>query len=241
MDTAQRGMGLDWPTSLELICRSVAMAKAGGHLIGCGAGTDHLAPGPGVTIDDIITAYETQCEAVEAAGGTVILMASRALAATARGPEDYARVYGRVLDGLSRPALLHWLGGMFDPALAGYWGADDHLEAMDSCLAIIRDNAAKIDGIKISLLSADKEILMRRQLPDGVKMYSGDDFNYPDLIAGDDQGYSHALLGIFDPIAGAAARALSALAAGDARGYTDAFEPTVPLSRHIFRAPDPLL
>ena len=237
MDTAQRGMGLDWPTSLELIRRSVAMAKAGGHLIGCGAGTDHLAPAPDVTIDEIITAYETQCEAVEAAGGTVILMASRALAATARGPEDYARVYGRVLDGLSRPALLHWLGGMFDPALAGYWGADDHLEAMESCLAIIRDNAAKIDGIKISLLSADKEILMRRQLPDGVKMYSGDDFNYPDLIAGDEQGYSHALLGIFDPIAGAAARALSALAVGDMRGYADAFEPTVPLSRHIFRAP----
>jgi hypothetical protein len=237
MDTAQRGMGLDWPTSLELIQRSMGIAKAGGHLIACGAGTDHLMPGPDVTIDDVIAAYETQCEAVEATGGRVILMASRALAKAAKSPDDYARVYARVLGGLNQPAILHWLGEMFDPALEGYWGSADHMAAMDTCLDVIAANASKIDGIKISLLSAEKEIVMRRRLPEGVKMYTGDDFNYPDLIKGDEAGYSHALLGIFDPIAGAAARALGALADGDDEAYRSAFDPTVPLSRHIFKAP----
>ncbi|MDB2384120.1 dihydrodipicolinate synthase family protein [bacterium] len=237
MDTAQRGMGLDWPTSLELVQRSMEIAKPAGHLIASGAGTDHLVPGPEVTLDDVIAAYELQCEAVEATGSKVILMASRALAAVAKGPDDYAKVYARVLSGLAQPALLHWLGEMFDPALEGYWGNKDHLKAMDTCLAVIEANAAKVEGIKISLLSAEKEISMRRRLPQGVKMFTGDDFNYPDLIAGDEQGYSHALLGIFDPIAGAAAHALNALNAGDMSAYRSAFDPTVPLSRHIFKAP----
>jgi len=237
MDTAQRGMGLDWPTSLELIRRSSAVAKDGGHLIAAGVGTDHIAPDPGVTVDDVIRAYEEQAEAVEAAGAGVILMASRALAVAAKSPDDYLRVYERVLSGLEGKAILHWLGEMFDPALAGYWGADDHMAAMETALAVIEASAAKVDGIKISLLSAEKEIAMRRRLPDGVVMYTGDDFNYPDLIAGDDQGYSHALLGIFDPIAPLAARALGQLAAGDRAGYDATFAPTVPLSRHIFRAP----
>lgn len=237
MDTAQRGMGLDWPTSLELIQRSMALAKPKGHLIACGAGTDHLIPGPDVTIDDIIAAYEMQCEAVEKTGGRVILMASRALAVAAKGPDDYLKVYSRILSGLSQPAILHWLGEMFDPALEGYWGNTDHMAAMDTCLKCIEANADKIDGIKISLLSAEKEIAMRRRLPETVKMYTGDDFNYPDLIEGDDEGYSHALLGIFDPIAGAAARALSALGRDDRQEYRAAFDPTVPLSRHIFKAP----
>ncbi|MEM8570697.1 MAG: dihydrodipicolinate synthase family protein [Pseudomonadota bacterium] len=237
MDTAQRGMGLDWATSLELIQRSTALARAGGHLIASGAGTDHLAPGPDVTLDDVVAAYEMQCEAVEAAGSRVILMASRALARAARGPEDYAQVYSKVLSGLSQPAILHWLGEMFDPALEGYWGSGDHMTAMEAAVSIIADNAEKVDGIKISLLSAEKEIAMRRALPQGVRMYTGDDFNYPDLIAGDADGYSDALLGIFDPIAGAAARALSQLASGDEQAYHDTFAPTVPLSRHIFRAP----
>ncbi len=236
MDTAQRGMGLDWPTSLELIRRSVAAAQAGGHRIASGAGTDHIAP-DGATLDDVIAAYEEQCEAVEATGSQVILMASRALVKAAKGPGDYARVYERVLGGLQQPAILHWLGEMFDPALEGYWGSCDHMAAMDTCLSVIETNATKIDGIKVSLLSAEKEVAMRRRLPDGVRMYTGDDFNYPDLIAGDEQGYSHALLGIFDPIAGAAARALSALGRGEMNAYGDAFGPTVPLSRHIFKAP----
>ncbi|WP_226782428.1 dihydrodipicolinate synthase family protein [Oceaniglobus trochenteri] len=236
MDTAQRGMGLDWPTSLELIQRSMEAAPKGA-LIASGAGTDHLPPGPDVTLDDVIAAYEMQCEAVEATGSRVILMASRALVKAAKGPEDYAKVYGRVLSGLKQPAILHWLGEMFDPALAGYWGDSDHMKAMETCLSVIADNAAKVDGIKVSLLSAEKEIAMRRRLPDGVVMYTGDDFNYPDLIEGDDQGFSHALLGIFDPIAGAACRALTSLAAGDNAAYRAAFDPTVPLSRHIFKAP----
>ena len=237
MDTAQRGMGLDWPTSLELIRLSTEAARAGGHLIASGAGTDHLAPGPDVTVEDVIAAYEMQCEAVEATGSRVILMASRALAAAAQGPDDYARVYERVLGGLAQPAILHWLGEMFDPALAGYWGDADHMAAMETCLSILNANSTKVDGIKISLLSAEKEIAMRRKLPDGVRMYTGDDFNYPDLIAGDAHGYSDALLGIFDPIAGAACRAFGALAKGDMAGYRAAFDPTVPLSRHIFKAP----
>ncbi len=236
MDTAQRGMGLDWPTSLDLIRRSMDVAPDGA-LIASGAGTDHLVPGPDVTIDDVIAAYEMQCEAVEATGSRVILMASRALVKAARSPDDYARVYGRVLSGLKQPAILHWLGEMFDPALAGYWGNADHMAAMDTCLSVIADNADKVDGIKISLLSAEKEISMRRRLPEGVVMYTGDDFNYPDLIEGDDQGFSHALLGIFDPIAGAACRALTSLAEGDRAAYRAAFDPTVPLSRHIFKAP----
>ncbi len=237
MDTAQRGMGLSWDTSLELVQRSMEMAKSGGHLIASGAGTDHLDITPDLTIDDVIAAYEMQCEAIEATGSRVILMASRALTAVATGPDDYAKVYARVLGGLRQPAILHWLGEMFDPALKGYWGSDDHMTAMATCLEILKDNAANIDGIKISLLSADKEIHMRNRLPEGVKMYTGDDFNYPDLIQGDEDGYSHALLGIFDPIAGAAARALSALGAGDNAAYRQAFDPTVPLSRHIFKAP----
>ena len=237
MDTAQRGMGLDWARSLELIARSTEAARAGGHLIASGAGTDHLAPGPDVTLEDVVAAYETQCAAVERAGSRVILMASRALAACARGPDDYREVYARVLGGLERPAILHWLGEMFDPALAGYWGDADHARAAETCLAVIADSAARVDGIKISLLSAEKEIAMRRRLPEGVRMYTGDDFNYPALIAGDEHGHSDALLGIFDPIADAAARALDALGAGDRAGYDRAFAPTVPLSRHVFGAP----
>ena len=213
------------------------MAQAGGHLIASGAGTDHLVADANTTIDDVIAAYEMQCEAVEATGSRVILMASRALSAVAKGPEDFARVYERVLGGLQQPAILHWLGEMFDPSLAGYWGSKDHLVAMETCLEILIANANKIDGIKVSLLSAEKEISMRRRLPDGVVMYTGDDFNYPDLIKGDEHGFSHALLGIFDPIAGAASQALSALAAGDLKAYHATFDPTVPLSRHIFRPP----
>lgn len=237
MDTAQRGMGLDWPTSLELIQRSTAIANAGGHLIASGAGTDNLLISPHTTLDDVIAAYEMQCEAVEATGSKVILMASRALCALAKGADDYARVYERILSGLSQPAIMHWLGEIFDPALEGYWGAANHMTAMDTCLDIIAANYEKIDGIKVSLLSAEKEISMRRRLPDGVLMYTGDDFNYPELIKGDDQGYSHALLGIFDPIAGAAVHALNALGQGEDETYHNVFGPTVPLSRHIFKPP----
>ncbi|MGG3311050.1 dihydrodipicolinate synthase family protein [Paenibacillus lautus] len=238
MDTAQRGMGLDWNRSKELIRASIAEARSVGGKIACGAGTDHLFPGPSVTIADVEAAYEEQVGFIEGEGGQVILMASRALAACAKGPEDYERVYGCILGQVKQPVILHWLGDMFDPALAGYWGCkDDPDEAMDVCLRVIRANADKVDGIKISLLDAGKEIKMRRLLPEGVKMYTGDDFNYPELIKGDEQGYSHALLGIFDAIAPAAAQALHALDAGDLVSYEAIMEPTVALSRHIFQKP----
>jgi hypothetical protein len=239
MDTAQRGMGLDWNTSLELITRSVEAARDfdGTALVACGVGTDHIAPDPSLSIDDIIEAYEHQVEAVEAAGGRIILMASRALAAAAKSPDDYIKVYSRILGQIKEPAILHWLGEMFDPALEGYWGNGDHLIAMETCLEVLAANAAKVDGIKISLLDDEKEIIMRRRLPEGVLMYTGDDFNYPDLIAGDEEGYSHALLGIFDAIAPAASAALQAMARQDMEAYHDILAPTVPLSRHIFKAP----
>lgn len=238
MDTAQRGMGLDWTGAKELIRRALeAAARRPGVLIACGAGTDHLPPSAGVTLDDVIRAYEEQIETIEAIGGRIILMASRALAAAARSPDDYAKVYGRILRQVKEPVILHWLGEMFDPALEGYWGSADHVAAMETCLAVIAEQPAKVDGIKISLLSAEKEIAMRRRLPEGVRMYTGDDFNYPELIAGDEQGYSHALLGIFDAIAPAASAGLARLAAGDEAGFRAILDPTVPLSRHIFKAP----
>jgi hypothetical protein len=210
MDTAQRGMGLD-----------------------SGAGTDHLPAGKH-SIDDIIAAYEEQCAAIERAGGRIILMASRALAASAKSPDDYVRVYERVLSQVKEPVIVHWLGEMFDPALEGYWGQRDHYKAMDVCLSVLGRN---VEGIKVSLLDKDKEIAMRRRLPEGVRMYTGDDFNFAELIEGDAEGHSDALLGIFDAIAPAASHALSALAKDDKAEYHEVLSPTVPLSRHIFRAP----
>jgi hypothetical protein len=238
MDTAQRGMGLDWAGAKELITHAQSAARnRSDSLIAYGAGTDHLAPGPGVTIDDVIRAYEEQVAFVEGQGGRIILMASRALAAVAKGPDDYVRVYNRILGQVRQPVIIHWLGSMFDPALAGYWGSSEDMRAMDTAVAIINDNAAKVDGVKISLLSAEKEIVMRRRLDPAVKMYTGDDFNYAELIAGDSEGYSHALLGIFDAIAPAASAALSKLAENDLEAFHQMLAPTVPLSRHIFKAP----
>jgi hypothetical protein len=238
MDTAQRGMGMDWPHSLELIRRSLDAAKDfPGALIGSGAGTDHLAPGAEVTIDDVIGAYEEQCAAVEKLGGRIILMASRALVKAARSPDDYAKVYARILDQVKEPVIIHWLGEMFDPALDGYWGHKDHGKAMEVAIDVIASNPAKVDGVKISLLDKDKEIAMRRRLPQGVRMFTGDDFNYAELIAGDAQGYSDALLGIFDAIAPAASAALGAFTRGEVAAFHEILSPTVPLSRHIFKAP----
>jgi hypothetical protein len=238
MDTAQRGMGLSWTDAKELIRRAQAEARTRtDSLIAYGAGTDHLMPGPDVSIDDIIAAYEEQVGYVEAEGGRIILMASRALAAAAKSADDYARVYGRILGQVKQPVILHWLGEMFDPALAGYWGSADHDAAMDTCLEVIAAHAEKVDGIKISLLSKEKEIAMRRRLPAEVRMYTGDDFNYAELIGGDEAGHSDALLGIFDAIAPVASAALSALGRGSENEFYELLEPTVPLSRHIFAAP----
>jgi hypothetical protein len=245
MDTAQRGMGLDWPASLELIGRTLAEARATpGAVVFAGAGTDHVAPDPDGTLDGVVDAYRVQCEAIERQGGRIILMASRALAACARSADDYVDVYSRVLGGVSQPVILHWLGEMFDPALSGYWigaarrGRDpDHAQAIDVCAQVLAANASRIDGIKISLLDADKEVALRARLPAGVRMYTGDDFNFAALIGGDARGHSDALLGIFDAIAPVASAALSALAAGERARFDALLAPTVPLSRHIFAAP----
>ena len=238
MDTAQRGMGMSWEISKELIRRSVDASKdMPGAVVASGAGTDHLAAGPAVTLNDVIAAYEEQCDAVEAMSGRIILMASRALAACAKSPDDYARVYDRILSQVAQPVIIHWLGEMFDPALEGYWGDGDHWNAMETCLTVLKSNAEKIDGIKISLLDKDKEIALRRRLPDDVRMYTGDDFSFAELIAGDDQGHSDALLGIFDAIAPAASAALAALAGNRPDEFHDILAPTVPFSRHIFKTP----
>jgi hypothetical protein len=250
MDTAQRGMGLDWAATQELIRRSGAEAKAVHGLLACGAGTDHLAAGAH-PLDAIERAYSEQLAVVQDAGAKVILMASRALAASATSPQDYRRIYGNLLTGVDQPVILHWLGDMFDPALTGYWGGragspadrrqapgsdqagSDLDAAAESVLTIIHENATKIDGIKVSLLDADREIALRSALPDGVRLYTGDDFNYPSLI----ESGSHALLGIFDAIAVPAAAALAALDAGDTAKFREILDPTVPLARHIFAAP----
>ncbi len=252
MDTAQRGMGLDWPTSLELIRRSLDAARdfGPGALVASGCGTDHLVLDEVRSVDDVIRGYEEQMEAIEKLGGKLIVMASRALARVAQSPADYERVYDRILSQAQQPVVLHWLGDMFDPALAGYWGSRNVDAAMDTALAVIAAHPDKVDGIKISLLDKDKEVAMRRRLPttggtdgQGVRMYTGDDFNYAELIAGDGagstprQGQSDALLGIFDAIAPAASAALASLAAGDTARFHAILGPTVPLSRHIFAAP----
>jgi hypothetical protein len=236
MDTAQRGMGLDWTNSLALIRRTLAEAGPG-TVVASGAGTDHLNAISDLKIEEIISAYEEQCSAIEKLGGRIILMASRALAASAKSPDDYAKVYERILGQVKEPVIIHWLGEMFDPALDGYWGKKDHYEAMEICLAVLQKNKNKVDGIKISLLDQDKEIAMRRKLPKGVRMYTGDDFNFAELIEGDAQGHSDALLGIFDSIAPAASQALSHLSSNENAKFNEILAPTVPLSRHIFQAP----
>jgi hypothetical protein len=241
MDTAQRGMGLDWSATRELIRRSGAAAKAVDaanvpSLLACGAGTDQLAGGAH-SLPDIQAAYEEQLGVVEEAGARVILMASRAMAASARSADDYLTVYGSLLSQASNPVILHWLGDMFDPALAGYWGSADIPAAMATVLELINADPAKVDGIKVSLLDADHEIELRRRLPEGVRLYTGDDFNYPTLIKGDEAGHSDALLGIFDGIARPASQALRALDRGDLRTYDRLMTPTIELSRHIFEKP----
>ncbi|MEU1006208.1 dihydrodipicolinate synthase family protein [Streptomyces tibetensis] len=234
MDTAQRGMGLDWAGAAELIRRSAAEAKSVGGRIACGVGTDQITSG---SLAEVRAAYEEQLAVVEDSGAQAILMASRALAAAASGPEDYLEVYGHLLRQSAEPVVLHWLGPMFDPALEGYWGSADLDAATDTFLEVIAAHPDKVDGIKVSLLDAQREIDIRRRLPKGVRCYTGDDFNYPELIAGDEQGFSHALLGIFDPLGPLAAQAVRALDTGDVQGFRDLLDPTVGLSRHLFQTP----
>jgi Protein of unknown function (DUF993) len=242
MDTAQRGMGLSWGLARELIASSAERAaarRAAGRFAGiaCGAGTDHLAADKSHSITEIIDAYTVQLEYVQWAGAGVVLMASRALAATARGPRDYLEVYRALLQQASQPVILHWLGAAFDPALRGYWGGGDFESAAATVLELIQQAGDKVDGIKLSVLDAEQEVALRRRLPAGIRLYTGDDFSYADLIRGDDAGHSDALLGAFAAVTAPAAAALRALDAGDLAGYEAAIGPTVPLSRLIFEAP----
>ncbi len=235
MDTAQRNMGLDWPATQELIRVSAAQARELDARIASGAGTDHR-PGA-TTIDQVADAYAEQVEYVEFTGSQVILMASRELAATAQHAEEYLKVYSRILSQVREPVILHWLGEVFDPQLRGYWGSTDVAVATETFLELVREHATRIDGVKVSLLSAEHETALRAALPEGVRLYTGDDFNYPELIRGDGTHHSDALLGAFAAIAPAASRALAALDAGDLAGYDAAMAPTLPLSRHLFEAP----
>ncbi|QND51420.1 dihydrodipicolinate synthase family protein [Phyllobacterium sp. 628] len=238
MDTAQRGMGLDWAGAQELIRRSLAEARTvPGADLACGAGTDQLAPENARTLQDVIAAYETQIGFVEAHGGRAVMMASRALAKVAKSPEDYRRVYGEILRQSQNKVVLHWLGDMFDPQLAGYWGSFSFDGALETVLSIIDDNRDKVEGIKISLLDNASEIELRNHLPEGVLCFTGDDFNYAELIEGEGKKYSHALLGILDAVAPSASKALALLAAGETQAFRNVIEPTVPLSRKIFEAP----
>ncbi|MGH3098579.1 MAG: dihydrodipicolinate synthase family protein [Streptosporangiales bacterium] len=236
MDTAQRGMGMNWPATAQLIRRCAAEASAVGGALLCGVGTDQLPDGVH-GIDDVVRAYTEQLEVVEDSGASAVLMASRQLAAIASGPGDYAHVYGTLLRQVSRPVVLHWLGPMFDPALTGYWGSTDLDAATDTLLEIVTEHADRVDGVKLSLLDEQREVAFRRRLPAGVRCYTGDDFHYPELIVGDTEGYSDALLGVFDPIAPVASTALAKLDAGDVAGYEAAFAPTVPLARQVFHEP----
>lgn len=236
MDTAQRGMGLDWAGAAELIRRSAAEAKATGGRLACGVGTDQLPPGEH-SLARVRAAYEEQLALVEETGSQAILMASRALAAAAKSPDDYLAAYGQLLRQAAEPVVLHWLGPMFDPALAGYWGSADLDAATDTLLRVITEHPDKVEGIKVSLLDARREVELRRRLPDGVRCYTGDDFNYPELIAGDERGFSHALLGIFDPLGPLAAEAVRVLDTGDSKGFRELLDPTVELARHLFQPP----
>ncbi|MFF1375967.1 dihydrodipicolinate synthase family protein [Streptomyces sp. NPDC058308] len=235
MDTAQRGMGLDWPGAAELIRRSAAEATAAGGRIACGVGTDQLTLPAG--LPRVRAAYEEQLALVESVGARAVLMASRALAAAAASPDDYLETYGHLLRQAREPVILHWLGPMFDPALEGYWGSADLDAATDTFLQVIAAHPGKVDGIKVSLLDAGRETALRRRLPQGVRCYTGDDFNYPELIAGDEQGFSHALLGVFDPLGPLAATAVRALDTGDVQKFRELLDPTVALSRHLFQPP----
>lgn len=236
MDTAQRGMGLDWATTRELIVRSLTEAQSEGGEIACGANTDQLPEGP-ATLERIVDAYHEQIHLIESLNGQAVVMASRHLAAVAKGPDDYYKVYSKILGQVSGTAIVHWLGDMFDPALAGYWGSPDLDDAADSFIAVIADNATKIDGVKLSLLDMDREIELRRRLPTGVRMYTGDDFNYPTTIKGDGDHHSDAFLGAFDLVAPAASAAIQALDNDEVDQFDEILVSTVPLSRHVFSSP----
>jgi hypothetical protein len=237
MDTAQRGMGLS-PADGERLTRETAAmaARDGGRLLAVGVATDGLPDGP-TTLDEVIETYRSQLALLDGTTATPVLMASRQLCATAHGADDYLATYDTLLKDADRPVILHWLGPMFDPQLAGYWGHRDPWLAVDVVVELVDKNADAVAGIKVSLLDAALEVALRRRLPAGVACFTGDDFNYPELIAGDDHGHSDALLGVFDAIGEVASAALTALDDGDWDSYDALFGPTVPLAQKLFAPP----
>lgn len=254
MDTAQRGMGLDWAASQQLIRSSGAEAaaivadaapavagKSVRDLLAAGAGTDHLdldtVPSGTAGLKRITDAYREQMDVVQSSGAKVIIMASRALARIATCPEDYLRVYSTLLKEADQPVVLHWLGPMFDPALDGYWGISDQEGATEVFLDLIALHPEKIDGVKVSLLDSGHEKRLRSRLPESVRLYTGDDFNYPELISGDGIRHSDALLGIFAAIHPAASSAVQAYDAGNADEARAILDSTRDLGLHIFASP----
>ncbi|TRW78520.1 dihydrodipicolinate synthase family protein [Mycolicibacterium sp. 018/SC-01/001] len=241
MDTAQRGMGMSWQATAELIRRSAAEAASVGGRLACGAGTDQLEladiPSGSAGLTTVADAYREQIATIGEAGAHVVVMASRALAAVATSADDYLSVYRALLSEVERPVILHWLGEMFDPALRGYWGSTDIDSATATFVRLIEENADRVDGVKVSLLDAGHEVALRRALPVGVRLYTGDDFNYPELIMGDEHGHSDALLGIFAAIYPAASTALQEIDAGDPVRAREILDTTRELGRHIFEAP----
>jgi hypothetical protein len=249
MDTAQRNMGLDAAATRELITRSAQVAREEGGSVVVGVNTDHIES-ESISIDQVIDAYKQQLHFTEEQGADPVLMASRHLARVAESADDYRRAYREVLRSATTPVVLHWLGTAFDPSLEGYFGSPDWREAASVLLDVIAENPGKVSGVKMSLLNAESEISVRERLPKGVRMFTGDDFNYVDLIGGDStarssqapgeggqRGHSDALLGAFAAITPVASAAIQALDAGDAQGYLRILGPSEELSRQVFAAP----
>ncbi|GAA3939448.1 dihydrodipicolinate synthase family protein [Microbacterium soli] len=239
MDTAQRNMGLDAAATRELIARSAQVAREEGGSVVVGVNTDHIDE-THISLDRVIDAYISQLEFTEEQGAGPVLMASRHLARVAESADDYRRVYRAVLERATTPVVLHWLGTAFDPELAGYFGADDWQTASGVLLDIIAESPGRVAGVKMSLLNAESEISVRERLPEGVRMLTGDDFNYVSLIGDSGAGirsYSDALLGAFAAITPVASAAIQALDAGDPAAYQRILGPTEELSRQVFAAP----
>ncbi|CAN7226191.1 dihydrodipicolinate synthase family protein [Microbacterium foliorum] len=249
MDTAQRNMGLDAAATRELIARSAEVAREEGGSVVVGVNTDHVAESH-ITLDQVIDAYKEQLHFTEEQGAGPVLMASRHLARVAESADDYRRVYREVLSSATVPVVLHWLGTAFDPELAGYFGADEWQTASAVLLDIIGEQPDRVAGVKMSLLNAESEISVREQLPQGARMFTGDDFNYVGLIGGDTtrssseerstetkRTHSDALLGAFAAITPVASAAIQALDAGDPARYLEILGPTEELSRQVFAAP----
>jgi len=261
MDTAQRGMGLDPAATRELITRTAGAAReafadpaiaplfpAGAEvrdLVVAGVSTDQR-PEAELSLDEIVEAYREQLAATEATGAGVVLMASRHLARAARSAADYESVYRRVLDAATAPVVLHWLGTAFDPQLEGYFGSLDTAEASATLLRIIGEDPSRVRGVKMSLLDDAAEVAVREQLPEGVRMLTGDDFHFSHLIVGEDGAdggaqqegtFSHALLGAFAATAPAASAAVQALDRGDRAEARRILDDAERLARHVFSTP----